>query len=71
MILLNWNQKWQLDANPVTARNLPGISVADGKVTAVNLSNNGLEGSFPLSLLSLPEIESIDLSNNSLMSCSS
>ena len=61
-----WIQKWQLDVEPVTARNLPGISVSDGKVTAVNLSNNGLEGSFPSLLLTLPVIESIDLSSNSL-----
>ena len=62
----DWNEKWQLDATPVTARNLPGITVSDGKVKGVSLASNNMEGEFPELLLTLQSVESIDISGNSL-----
>ena len=62
----DWTRQWTFGDAPTSSRDLPGIRVADGKVTYIDLSDNGLVGSFPITLLSLPSLQELNLSTNQL-----
>ena len=44
----------------------PGVASEDGRVTAIELPNHALEGTFPCMLLSLSQLRTLDLSYNNL-----
>lgn len=62
----NWNQPWSLSINDRNTANVPGITLKDGHIVAVDLSGNNITGTFPASILALPKLETIDLSYNNL-----
>ncbi len=61
-----WTKKWDFDVERRTVQSLPGVSILGGHVVSINLSNNGVTGTFPYTLLSLPKLESLNLSENQL-----
>ena len=61
-----WVKKWDFTPTVMSVKTLPGVTAADGHVVGINLSNNGMTGTFPLALLSLPYLESLNLSGNQL-----
>ena len=61
-----WTKKWDFDVERRTVQSLPGVSILGGHVVSINLSNNGLTGDFPFTLLSLPKLEALNLSGNQL-----
>lgn len=61
-----WSQPWDLSQGIKSVATLPGLTVEEGHVTAINLKEQGLEGGFPTMLLSLDELRTLDLSYNNL-----
>jgi hypothetical protein len=61
-----WTKTWDFDVERRTVESLPGVSILGGHVVSINLSNNGLTGEFPFSLLALPNLETLNLSENQL-----
>ena len=61
-----WTKTWDFDVEKRTVESLPGVSILGGHVVSINLSNNGLTGEFPFSLLALPNLETLNLSENQL-----
>lgn len=59
----NWNRTWDFEQDPQTWF---GISVKNGTIVELNLSNNGLKGNFPVYIASLKNLQKLDLSNNQL-----
>ncbi len=43
-----------------------GVTLEDGRVQSLVLAENGLEGSFPTAIVTLTQLEHLDLSNNDL-----
>ncbi|MEM1124124.1 MAG: hypothetical protein AAGJ18_27050, partial [Bacteroidota bacterium] len=74
---LNWtnNSGWeQLNSatppSPCNLTSLYGVSTdGNGRVNALNLSNNNLSGTLPAELAQLTELTQLDLSNNDLSGC--
>lgn len=58
--------QWDISSGITAVSTFEGLTIEEGHVTAIELSNQGLSGSFPLSLLTLSEIRTIDLSDNNL-----
>lgn len=64
---LSLDIQWNLEADELT---LDGITITEGTVNEINLSNRGISGQFPLStLLAMPHLTTIDLSANSISNC--
>lgn len=61
-----WTQPWDFDVERHTVESLPGVSIRGGRVVNINLSNNGLTGSFPFPLLDLTALETLNVSGNQL-----
>ena len=58
--------RWLSDANPFAFSQWYGVEVnSDGRVSQLNLSNNGLKGNITDSLEALEGLEVLDISNNS------
>ena len=61
-----WKHVWDFSGGIITAKNLYGVTFEKGRVTAINLCNNGLTGNFPLALLTMTNLRALDVSNNEL-----
>lgn len=61
-----WTNAWDFNVERRTVQSLPGVAMRGGRVVSINLSNNGLTGTFPFTLLSLPGLETLNLSENQL-----
>ena len=61
----NWNVPWNLDDNVSTWY---GVTINDGRVTELDLSNNFLAETLPEEIKDLTNLQSLNLSNNSLES---
>ena len=61
-----WNNKWTFADNSVNTDQPYGVTMRDGQVIGISLANNKLGGEFSPLILSLPSLESIDLSRNQL-----
>ena len=61
-----WTSGWVFNVDTRLEQTLPGITTYQGHVTAIDLSGNNLTGTFPTTLLSLPQLTSLNLSNNAL-----
>lgn len=61
-----WTKPWNFDVERRTVQTLPGVSILRGHVTSIDLSNNKLSGTFPVTLLTLPQLRSLNLSGNHL-----
>ncbi len=61
-----WYNQWIFGDEPTTARDLPGVKVKNERVTAIDLSGNNLQGTFPAALLKLEKLETLNLADNAL-----
>ena len=61
-----WTRKWNLGDDAGSATTLPGVTMENNRVTAIDLSSNNLKGEFPYALLKLEKLQSLNLSNNTL-----
>lgn len=62
----SWTEKWNFDVELRTVLTLPGVSILGGHVVGIDLHANGLTGTFPSRLLTLPALRTLNLSNNAL-----
>ncbi len=62
----NWKNRWDMSKGEAGAGSFQGVTFNQGHVVELNLAENEIDGTFPLSVLSLPYMTSLDLSNNSL-----
>ena len=58
-----WHTTWDLNT-PVAQWD--GVTVKDGHVVSLDLSNNNLEGELPMTLVNLRHLKHLDLSGNQL-----
>jgi len=58
-----WKVKWDRDT-PISEWH--GVTVKDGKVVALDLSDNNLQGKIPLTIGNLRYLEHLNLSNNAI-----
>ncbi|MEM8999890.1 MAG: Two component regulator three Y domain protein [Bacteroidota bacterium] len=58
-----WTHTWDL-TTPIAQWH--GVTVKDGKVIALDLSDNNLQGKIPLTIVNLRNLQQLDLSNNQL-----
>lgn len=61
-----WNRKWVFDNESHSLSGLGGVILTEGHVTNIDLSSNNLTGTFPFALLSLPYLETLNVSGNQL-----
>lgn len=59
----NWNQTWDLSLDPYYWY---GVKISNGGVVELNLSGNSLDGNFPNAILSLTNLQKLDLSANKI-----
>lgn len=59
-----WSAPWDLSGGISTASHLAGLTIKQGKVVGLDLSNASLSGIFPCELLNLPNLHSLNLSGN-------
>ena len=62
----SWKNRWDMSKGEAGAGKFAGLTFNQGHITSLNLSNNGIDGNFPLSTLNLPYMVSLNLSNNAL-----
>ncbi len=62
----NWSLSSEEVPTPEELHSWHGVSVSGGRVTSLDLSNNGLEGPIPPALGDLSKLEELDLSGNKL-----
>lgn len=63
----NLNRPWDITTNAVDKEGWEGVTLDDdGHVISINLSQRNLVGTIPAGLFSMPYLEVLDLSNNTL-----
>ena len=65
LVQRGWSQPWDLSQGIKCASALQGLTIKEGHVCGINLRNKNLSGEFPVELLSLPQLQNLDLSDNS------
>lgn len=66
LIQRGWTEPWNLSQGIKSAAAFDGLTIKEGHVIGVDLSDMNLSGEFPVEILSLPQLQSLDLSNNAL-----
>lgn len=61
-----WKEPWDMTQGITKASTFEGLTIKEGHIIGINLSNMNLSGEFPVEILALPQLQSIDLSNNLL-----
>lgn len=64
LVQKGWTEPWDLSQGIKSASALSGLTIKEGHVIGLNLSNTNLSGEFPVELLSLPQLQDLDLSDN-------
>jgi len=64
LVELGWQQPWDMSLGITQTNILNGLTVVNKHVTRLNLSGCLLSGSLPKSILQLPYLEDLNLSNN-------
>ncbi len=62
----SWNNPWDLGVGISQAFMLHGVTIGNGHVLSIDLSDNGLKGKFPYQVFELPYLTSLDLGGNAL-----
>ena len=63
---MGWSQPWDMSVGKNRAYLLNGVKVEDGHISSLDLSNQGLTGSFPNSVLQFPYLQKLNMADNSL-----
>lgn len=66
LVEMGWSQPWDVSQGMKSVSSLRGLIIEKGHVTGLDLAGQNLTGAFPYVLLSLPQLQRIDLSNNNL-----
>ena len=66
LVEMDWGTPWDISKGKTSVSSFHGIEAANGSVVGIDLSSQGLTGTFPKTLLSFPNIASINLSGNKL-----
>ena len=61
-----WATPWDISKGKTSVSSFHGVETENGSVIGIDLSSQGLTGTFPKALLSFPDITSINLSDNRL-----
>ena len=61
-----WETPWDISKGKTSVSSFHGVETENGSVVGLDLSSQGLTGTFPQALLSFPNINSINLSGNRL-----
>lgn len=61
-----WTNTWNFNVERRTVLTLPGVTILGGHITGIDLHANGLTGTFPARILTLPALRTLNLSNNAL-----
>ena len=61
-----WENPWDISKGKTSVSSFHGVETENGSVVGIDLSSQGLTGTFPQALLSFPNINSINLSGNRL-----
>lgn len=62
----NWKRQWNLSESKTESSVPYGVTVSDGHVVSLALSGNGLSGTLPVAVFSLPKLRSLNLDGNQL-----
>lgn len=66
LISKGWDEPWDLSKGIDCVHTLPGLTIKNGHIEEIDLSNSDLHGEFPIELLQLPKLKVINLENNHL-----
>lgn len=66
LVDMGWSQPWDMSNGMKSASSLAGLTIREGHVIGLNLSNSGLTGTFPSFVLELPQLQSLNMANNHL-----
>lgn len=61
-----WENPWDISKGKTSVSSFHGVETENGSVVGIDLSSQGLTGTFPQALLAFPNINSINLSGNRL-----
>ena len=61
-----WTRKWDMSGGIAAAASFYGVTYRNGHIVELNLSNRNLVGELPVSVLTLPYLERLNLSGNQL-----
>lgn len=61
-----WKEPWDMTQGIAKASTFAGLTIKEGHVIGINLNNMNLSGEFPIEILSFPQLQEVNLSNNSL-----
>ena len=61
-----WNKTWNFESESRSLAGLSGVRTLNGRVVSIDLSSNKLTGAFPYTLLLLPELRTLNVSDNQL-----
>lgn len=63
---MEWAQPWDVTQGMKSVASLQGLTIEKGHVIGLNLRGQNLTGMFPYTVLALPQLKKLDLSNNNL-----
>lgn len=63
---MGWSQPWDASQGIKSVSAIKGLVIEKGHVTGFDLENQNLTGVFPFAILSLPQLQHINIANNKL-----
>lgn len=63
---MGWSQSWDASQGIKSVSSIQGLVIEKGHVTGFDLGNQNLTGVFPFAILSLPQLQNVNLANNKL-----
>lgn len=63
---MGWSQPWDVSQGMKSVSTLHGLAIEKGHVTGLDLSGQNLTGMFPYAVLTLPNLQNVNLANNHL-----